>query len=98
VTLAEAAAREVFEETGVRAEIVGLADTVEVIRRDADGAVERHYVILSFAARWISGEGEPSEEASEIAWRTPEDLGDLAMTDGTRAVIAKAAALVDVTA
>jgi 8-oxo-dGTP diphosphatase len=92
-TLFEAAAREVFEETGVSAEIIGLADVIEAIRRDGEGAVERHYVIASFAARWISGEGETSEEASEIAWIEPDRLGDLDMTDGAPAVIAKAAAV-----
>ncbi len=92
-TLAEAAAREVFEETGVEAEILGVADIVELIRRDGDGAVERHYVIVSFAARRLSGEGETSEEAAEIAWLDPDALDGLAMTQGTPAVIAKAAAL-----
>lgn len=89
--LAEAAAREVIEETAVVAEIDAPADIVEVIRRDEAGAVARHFVIVSFAARWISGEGETSEEAAEIAWVRPGDLGGLQMTDGTAAVVAKAA-------
>jgi ADP-ribose pyrophosphatase YjhB (NUDIX family) len=92
-TMAEAAAREVEEETGVRAEIVAPADIIEVIRRDDDGIVARHFVIVSFAARWISGEGEISDEAADIAWKAPNDLEDLKMTEGAPAVIAKAAAL-----
>lgn len=91
--LRAAAAREVFEETGVRAEILGVADVVEVIRHDAAGAVARHYVIVSFAARWLSGNGETSPEAAEIAWRRPDDLSGLPLTDGTPAVVAKAADL-----
>lgn len=33
----------------------------EVIHRDAGGRVQRHYVIASFIARWVAGEGAPSE-------------------------------------
>lgn len=92
--LAAAAAREVFEETGVRAEIAAPADIVEIIRRDEAGAVATHYIIVCFAARWISGAGVVSDEASEIAWLSPPELGGLTITDGTLEVIAKAAALI----
>jgi ADP-ribose pyrophosphatase YjhB (NUDIX family) len=89
--LEEAAAREICEETGVSAEIGGIADVIQIILRDEAGAVERHYVVVSFAARWLAGDGETSAEASEIAWMRPDGLGDLEMTGGTEAVIAKAA-------
>src|SRR5262245_46706600 len=62
-TLAEAARREVLEEMGLTVEIVGFADHREVIERDADGRVARHFVICAFAARWRGGEPVPSEEA-----------------------------------
>ena len=54
-TLREAVIREVREETGLAIEPIGLAGHREVIARDRDGKVERHFVILPFAARWISG-------------------------------------------
>ncbi len=92
-TMADAAAREVFEETGVSAEIGGVADVIEIILNDDDGAVERHYVLLSFAARWLAGDGETSEEAPEIAWLRPDELSALEMTEGTVAAVAKASAL-----
>jgi 8-oxo-dGTP diphosphatase len=94
-TMVDAAAREVFEETGVSAEIGGIADVIEIILNDDEGAVERHYVILSFAARWLAGDGETSAEVSEIAWLRPDELGGLEMTEGTEAVIARAAALLE---
>ena len=65
---ADAAARELLEETGVAAEVIGLADLVEVIARDPGGAVERHLAILAFAGRWRSGDPRPGEEAPEVAW------------------------------
>ena len=51
-TLTEAVAREVREETELTIEPVALAGFREAIARDAESRVERHFVILCFAARW----------------------------------------------
>lgn len=91
--LAEAAAREVMEETGVAAEIVGPSATVEVIRRDETGRVARHFVVVSFAGRWIAGEAVATEEASDFAWVLPGAYGGRSMTEGLEDVIARAAAV-----
>jgi ADP-ribose pyrophosphatase YjhB (NUDIX family) len=93
--LAEAAAREVREETGVEAEIVGLAGHREVIERDAAGAIVRHYVILAFAARWRAGDGAPGPEAAEVKWIEPEALGELVVTPGLAEIVQAARKLVD---
>jgi|FEC22Drversion2_1045045.scaffolds.fasta_scaffold00064_83 8-oxo-dGTP diphosphatase len=92
--LAEAALRELLEETGVEARIVGPTATVEVIRRDATGRVARHFVVVSFAATWLRGEPRATPEASEIAWVVPGAYGGRAMTEGLEDVIARAAAVV----
>ena len=55
-TLVEAVAREVLEETGMTVEPVALAGFREAVTRDAQDRVERHFVILCFAARWQAGE------------------------------------------
>ncbi|MBC8097810.1 MAG: ATP-binding cassette domain-containing protein, partial [Armatimonadetes bacterium] len=55
-TLTEALVREVLEETALTVEPVALAGHREVLVRDADQRVARHFVVLCFAARWISGE------------------------------------------
>ena len=55
-TLAEAIVREVAEETGLAIEPVAIAGHREVIARDPEGRVERHFVILAFAAHWRAGE------------------------------------------
>jgi ADP-ribose pyrophosphatase YjhB (NUDIX family) len=93
-TLEAAALRELREETGVLAEICAFNQPVQHIQRDESGKVERHYVILSFAARWVAGEGEPGEEAGEIIWRSPDDLADLALTPNLMRVVADAQKLV----
>ena len=94
-TLEAAALRELREETGVIAEICAFNQAVQHIERDSDGRVERHYVILSFAARWVAGEGRPSAEAGEILWRRPDDLSDLALTPRVANVIADAQELLE---
>jgi ADP-ribose pyrophosphatase YjhB (NUDIX family) len=94
-TLEAAALRELREETGVLARIRAFNQPVEHIQRDASGRVERHYVILSFAAEWVAGEGEPGAEAGEILWRRPDDLHDLALTPKLAAVVADAARLLE---
>jgi len=93
--MAEAAVREVEEETGIDAEIVGPADFVEVITRDEDDKVSQHYVVVCFAARWLGGDGAISAEASDIIWTDPDALGELEMTEGAPEAIARAAALVN---
>jgi len=52
-SLVTALHREVDEETGLRIEIAGLAGWREVLPGTGGGG---HYLIMSFAARWISGE------------------------------------------
>ena len=73
------------------AEIVAFNRHVEVVDRDADGAVRAHYVIASFVARWISGEGMTTPEASALEWRDPADIDDLATTRELGDVLASAA-------
>src|SRR5471032_178471 len=64
-TLLEAVKREVREETGLEIEPVALAGHRDAIQRDKDGRVERHFIILCFASRWISGEPVLNEELDD---------------------------------
>ncbi|HML14653.1 MAG TPA: NUDIX hydrolase [Xanthobacteraceae bacterium] len=89
-TLAEAVIREVLEETGVVVEPVRLAGYRDTIVRDADGRVERHFVILAFACRWRAGEAGPSDEVAEARWVKPDEVADLATTAGLGEIIAAA--------
>ena len=54
------------------------------------GGVERHFVILPFAARWISGEVALNEELAEAQWRDPSALSDLTTTDGLALIVSAA--------
>lgn len=95
--LPEAALRELREEVGAEAEIVAFNSHAERIDRDPDGRVKHHYVIASFAARWTAGEPRPGPEAGEIVWADPQALQDLPLTDSLRALLRRAASLVEST-
>ena len=92
-TLSEAVKREVREETALEVELVGLAGYREAIGRDADGGIERHFVILPFAARWIAGQPLLSEELSEAIWLDPAAISGLKTTAGLAEIVAAAMAL-----
>ena len=64
---AEAAAlRELTEETGVEAELLGLIEVVDALFTSrTSGETTRHYVLIDFAARWISGEPVAGDDAAE---------------------------------
>ncbi len=89
-TLRQAVVREVEEETAMTVEPVELAGYREFIVRDAAGRVERHYVILAFAARWIAGEPVLNAELAQARWIEPAELATLATTEGLPEIVATA--------
>ena len=96
-TAKAAALRELAEETGVVAEIVGLVDVVDLIipeREPGGGAIERHYVLVDFAARWLSGEPRAGDDAAEARFVPLREAAALVAWDETRRVIAEGAELV----
>lgn len=92
-TLVEAAIREVREETSLSIEPVALAGHREVIARDDEGKVERHFVILCFASRWLAGEPVLSDELDDSRWVDPSELGNYRTTDGLAEIVTTAATL-----
>ena len=90
-TLEEAVIREVREETALDIAPVALAGYRQAIARDAEGRIERHFVILPFAARWISGDILLNEELAEAHWLDPGELGGLTTTEGLAQIVAAAA-------
>ena len=86
-TLHAALNREVDEETALRIGIVGLAGWREVVPGTTGGG---HYLIMSFAARWISGEVVLNDELDDFKWLAPDRLGDLRLTGGLQEVIRQA--------
>jgi 8-oxo-dGTP diphosphatase len=87
-TLEQAVIREVREETGLDIEPLALAGYGQVIMRDAHGKIERHFVILPFAARWIAGDVSLNEELAEADWLSPSELAGLKTTEGLAEIVA----------
>ena len=81
---ADAALRELREETGCVGKIVGLVDVVDGLMED------RHYVLVDYAARWISGEPRAGDDAQDAAFVAPGALAQLGMRDETLRIIAAA--------
>lgn len=92
-TLEDAALRELYEEVGVVARITGFLDHLELIDRDADGRIRRHFIIHAFVGEWISGEAQTGPEAPHVIWQDPHALGGIALTKGLQPILIKAAAL-----
>jgi ADP-ribose pyrophosphatase YjhB (NUDIX family) len=89
-TLSEAALRELREEVGVEAKLIGLIAPVEFIERDEKGDIKHHVVIAAHAARWVSGEPQTGPEAKDIRWVTERDIVDLPMTEGLSGILERA--------
>lgn len=92
-TLEEAALREVEEEVGVRARILGFNRHVEIFGRDGQGAVTHHFVVASFVGEWLSGEPRPGPEAGAVMWADPLKLGGIPTTRELGDVLRRAASL-----
>jgi 8-oxo-dGTP diphosphatase len=91
-TLEQAVVREVREETGLAIEPVALAGYRQVIARDGEGKIERHFVILPFAARYLAGEIALNAELVEAAWLWPAELSGLNTTEGLADIVTAARA------
>jgi hypothetical protein len=61
-----------------------------MIARDADGRVSRHFVILPFAAHWISGEPDLNEELSDFRWVRPDEVQTFQTTEGLAEIVVAA--------
>ena len=88
--LLEALRREIREETALEIEPLGLAGYRDVIGRNAERRVERHFVILPFACRWVSGEPRLNEELDDARWLDPRELEGLTTTEGLADIVTAA--------
>jgi|UPI00047645E0 8-oxo-dGTP diphosphatase len=82
-SLAAGALRELQEEVGSLAEIVGPSLTpTEIILRDEAGRIRHHYVIHPHAALWRAVEPVPGPEALAVRWALLDEVAGLSTTPG----------------
>lgn len=83
----DAALREMVEETGVTARITALIDVVDGIFSEAG----LHYVLIDYAAEWVSGEPVAGDDALEARFVPLDQIEALIDWSETRRIIAVAA-------
>ena len=89
-TLVAAVQREVLEETQLTIEVIGIAGYRESILPQAVGDRGRHFVILPFSARWISGEVVLNDELDDSRWMAIGAVADLQTTEGLIPILRQA--------
>jgi 8-oxo-dGTP diphosphatase len=76
----EAAAREAREETGLEVEVGEVFWVTQTFRRDADGRVVYHNVIIDYLADAPTGEPVCADDAIDVRWCGPDDLAEVEPT------------------
>ena len=85
-----AALRELAEETGVQARLLGLVDVLDgLFTSRTTGETTRHYVMIDYAARWVSGEPVAGDDAAEARFVSLAEALEMVEWDVTRAVISE---------
>ncbi|WP_029075692.1 NUDIX hydrolase [Kaistia adipata] len=85
--LAEAAARELAEETGLTLGTPRLVEALDAIDRAADGTVRGHYVIIVFTAT-AEGTPEAASDAGAVGWFALDQIDALTTTPDLKRILA----------
>jgi 8-oxo-dGTP diphosphatase len=90
----DSALRELKEETGCSAEIVGLVDVVDAVLSRAGAESDApadapwgHYVLIDYAARWTEGEPRAGDDAADARFFKPDEIEALGLWSETLRVI-----------
>ena len=87
-TIADAARREVAEETGIEITVAGVVDVVDLVEPDPDGVrIRYHYTLVDVSAEWLAGEPVAASDAAECRWFTAEEACDLGLWAETVRII-----------
>ena len=92
-TLAEAAQRELLEETGVKVAQLLLVDVVDAIIPDAEGKIKYHYTLVDYMGHWYSGDSCAGDDAQEVRWVNLNELSSYSLLEKTMNIIHKASAM-----
>jgi 8-oxo-dGTP diphosphatase len=88
-SLADAARREVKEETGLDVALGPIIETFDRVHRDAEGRIRYHFVIVDFVCWSEDGEPLAGSDAEAVAWVTAGEIERYGVNPHARAVILK---------
>jgi len=86
----DAAARELFEETGLAVTLVGLVDVHDAIFRDGEGTLRAHYVLSVFWGRSEEGEPAAATDVRDARFVPVSEVDGYRMTPGAQDIIRRA--------
>lgn len=89
-TVFEAGKRELREETGVDAEIDAIQEIEDYIRRDAEGRVEAHLILIRLLGRYTGGTIKADSDADDVGWFSIDELEGLSLRPGVRELVIQA--------
>jgi len=89
-TTAQAAIREVFEETAIIIDSPEFLEVIDYIDRDEDNNVRHHYTLIDYAAQYQSGTLAAGDDAEEAKWVPLDKLSEYNLWRETETIIDKA--------
>lgn len=89
-TLQQAAERELYEETGVRARAGKPCYAFDAVHKDEEGRVKFHYVVVDLRADFLCGEPDPGDDVLEARWVRPSELRTMAVSERTLELLREA--------
>lgn len=88
-SLADAARREIKEETNLEIQLGPIIETFDRVHRDDQGRIRFHFVIVDFVAWANDGEATPGSDAEAVAWVAAHEIDDYKVNAHAKAVIMK---------
>ncbi|MCP4748862.1 MAG: NUDIX hydrolase [Desulfobacteraceae bacterium] len=82
-TLAQAAEREILEETGIIIKAREPVYIFDLVERDAQGRIRFHYIVADLAADFIGGVLKSGDDATDARWVSAEDMQNLTISKNT---------------
>ncbi|HZW48459.1 MAG TPA: NUDIX hydrolase [Microvirga sp.] len=73
-TVADAAVRELLEETGITGEAQEVITTLDILVPSDNGDIRQHYILIAVRCRWLSGSPMAGDDALEARWFPIDDL------------------------
>jgi ADP-ribose pyrophosphatase len=86
-SMRQCAERELLEETGITAKAEECVYVFDFMERDEQEKIKYHFVVVDFAAKYISGEPQGADDALEARRVAPEELSKLVVAKNTLAAL-----------